>query len=151
MELSSCYVLYVIFHFHLCVIFYIFLFSSIIDIKQDYECLTCAQVPHLGMARLLASSQECPPLYPGSIHVLNCMYSLQQISHALMSYVDVCVHTCTYACSEHLYLFFLFYKHKTISSHSILLFHHPRQVQLVLSRGPSPLHPCTYFLPSQLL
>ena len=89
MELSSCYVLYVIFHFHLCVIFYIFLFSSIIDIKQDYECLTCAQFLLLGMARLPASSQECPPLYPGSIRVLNCMYNLQQISHALMSYVDI--------------------------------------------------------------
>ena len=62
-----------------------------------------------------------------------------------MSYVDVCVHTCTYAYSEYLYLFFLFYKCKTISSHRILLFHHPRQVQLVLSI------PFIYLLPSWLL
>ena len=98
-----------------------------------------------------ASSQECPPLSPGSIRVLNCMYSLQQISHALMSYVDVCVHTCTYAYSEYLYLFFLFYKCKTISSHRILLFHHPRQVLLVLSRDLVLSSPFTYFLPSWVL
>ena len=107
-----------------------------------------ASSPQYGQASCLCIGVSTP-LYPGSIHVLNFMYSLQHISHALTSYVDMCVHTCTYACTECLYLFFLFYKHKTISSHSILLFHHPWQVQLVLSRGPSPLHPL-YFFPSLL-
>ena len=34
-------------------------------------------------------------------------------------------------------------------AHGILLFHHPFEVQLVLSRGPSPLHPL-YLFPSLL-
>ena len=109
------------------------------------------QFPFLDLARLPAYSQECPLLHPGSIHVLNLNLSLQYISNAVKSHVDMCVHTCTYACTECLYLFFLFYKHKTISSHSILLFYHPRQVQLVLSRDLVLSSSFTYFLPSWLL
>ena len=47
------------------------------------------QFPFLGLARLPAYSQECPLLHPGSIHVLNLIYSIQHISHTLKSYIDI--------------------------------------------------------------
>ena len=102
--------------------------------------------PLLGMARL-------PPAHPSihpSIHVLNLMYSLQHISWALKSYVETCVHTCKYGLRQYLYLFFHFIDMKQYLAHSTLLFHHTRQVQLVLSRGLSPLHPL-YLFPSLLV
>ena len=64
------------------------------------------------------------------------MYSLQHIPHM-------------YMCVGHTYRYFRFYKLETVSSHSILLFHHPWQAQLVLSRDPSPLH-LLYSFPSLL-
>ena len=60
--------------------------------KQDYDHLTCAWFTLLGMAKLPDCSQECPPLHPGIIHILNLIYSLQHLSHALKSYIDMCVH-----------------------------------------------------------
>ena len=102
--------------------------------------------PLLGMARL-------PPAHPSihpSIHVLKLMYSIQHISWALKSYVETCVHTCKYGLRQYLYLFFHFIDMKQYHAHSILLFHHTRQVQLVLSRGLSPLHPL-YLFPSLLV
>ena len=87
--------LYIVFHSHLCSVFSIFLsFSWIIDIKQDYDHLSCDWFPVLCMAKLPACSQERPPLHPGSFCVLNLMYSPQHISHVLKC-VDMCVHKCT--------------------------------------------------------
>lgn len=86
MELSS-YVFYVIFHFHLLVIFYIFLFLGIITGGMRLMSVSHVPVsPTLVQPGFLLSHRSVH-LYPGSIRVLNCMYSLQQISHALMSYV----------------------------------------------------------------
>lgn len=49
--------LYIVFHSHLCSVFSIFLsFSWIIDIKQDYDHLSCDWFPVFGMARLPACS-----------------------------------------------------------------------------------------------
>ena len=48
-----------------------------------------------------------------------------------------------------IFFVFCFVNIRPCHAHSILLFHHPRQVQLVFSRGPSPLHPL-YLLPSLL-
>ena len=96
----------------------------------------CTRFLLFGMARLPACSQERPPLHPGSIHVLNLKYSLKHISHM-------------YMCVGHTYKYFRFYKLETISLHSILLFHHPWQVQLVLSMDPRPLH-LLYLFPSLL-
>ena len=61
--------------------------------------------PLLGVARLPACSQECPPHHPGIIQVLNLVDSLQHIPQALKSYVDMCVHTCTCVCRAYLYFF----------------------------------------------
>ena len=92
--------LYIVFHPHLCLVFSIFLlFSYTIDIKQDYDNLICDWFPIFGMARLPACSQECPPLHPGSIHVLNLNLSLQYISNAVKSRVDMCVHTSIHVCA----------------------------------------------------
>ena len=101
--------LYIVFHPHLCLVFSIFLsFSCITDIKQDYDNLICDWFPIFGIARLPACSQERPPLHPGSIHVLNLNLSLQYISNAVKSYVDMCVHTCIHVCRAFLYLFSCF-------------------------------------------
>ena len=133
--------LFTVFHLYLCVVFYIPLILLYNLHKQVYDHLTCAHFPLFGMAKLPACSQEKPPLHPGSIHVLNLFYSLQHMSEALKLYLDTCLHACTHACREYLYLpFFLFCKHKTVSCTGHLVFHHPWQVQLVLSRGPSLLH-----------
>ena len=90
--------LYILFQPHLCLVFSIFLsFSWIIDIKQDYDHLSCDWFPICGMARYPSYSQEHPPLHPGSIHVLNL--SLRYISNAIKSRVDMCVHTCIHVCT----------------------------------------------------
>ena len=99
--------LYIVFHPHLCSVFSIFLlYSWIIDIKQDYDHLSCDWFPIFGVARCPACSQEHPPLHPGSIHVLNLR--LQYISNAVKSHVDICVHTGIHVCREYLYLFSCF-------------------------------------------
>ena len=92
--------LYIVFHPHLCLVFSIFLsFSCITDIKQDYDHLSCDWFPVFGMAKLPACSQEHPPLHRGSIHVLNLNLSLQYISNAVKSRVDMCVHTSIHVCA----------------------------------------------------
>ena len=73
-------------------IFYIFFFSCLIDIKQDCDHLKSAPFPLLGVTRLPACSQARPHPHPGSIQVLNFMYSLQHISQALI----ICRHVCTH-------------------------------------------------------
>lgn len=101
--------LYIVFHPHLCLVFSIFLsFSCITDIKQDYYHLSCDWFPVFDMAKLPACSQERPPLHPESIHVHNLNLSLQYISNAVKSRVDMCVHTCIHVCREYLYLFSCF-------------------------------------------
>ena len=101
--------------------------------------------PLLGMASLPPAHMSIHP----SIHVLNLMYSLQHISRALKSYVETCVHTRKYGFRQYLYLFFHFIDMRQYHAHSILLFHHPRQAQLDLSRDPNPLH-LLYSFPSLL-
>ena len=101
--------LYIVFHLHLCSVFSIFLlYSWIIDIKQDYDHLSCDCFPVFGMARLPARSQERPPIHPGSICVLNFNPRLQYLSNGLKSYVNMYVHTCIHVCREYLYLFSCF-------------------------------------------
>ena len=92
--------LYIVFHLHLCSVFSIFLlYSWIIDIKQDYDHLSCDWFPVLCMAKLPACSQEHPPLHPRSIHVLNLNLSFRYISNAVKSRVDMCVHTYIHVCT----------------------------------------------------
>ena len=49
-------------------------------------------LPSWAWPSFLDCSQECPPLHPGIIHILNLIYSLQHLSHALESYIDMYVH-----------------------------------------------------------
>ena len=91
-------------------------------------------------------SQKHLPLHPRSIHVLSLMYSLQHISHALTSHWDMCVHICTQVYKAYLYIFSSFIHVRPCHAHSILLFYQPQQVQLVLSRGLSPLYLLYLFL-----
>ena len=85
-----------------------------------------------------------------SIHVLNLMYSLQHISYALKSYLDMCVHTCTCVCREYLYLFSCFICMS--SCHAQGIFSTTPDRCSWSSPGALVLSiPLTYFLPSWLL
>ena len=80
----------------------IFLLSSFItDIKPDYDHLARPGFPSWAWPGFLAAHR----IVHLSIHMLNLMYSLQHISYALKSYLDMCVHTCSCVCGEYLYLF----------------------------------------------
>lgn len=141
--------LYIVFHPHLCLVFSIFLlFSCIIDIKQDYDNVICDWFPVFGLARLPACSQERPPLHPGSIHVLNVNLSLQYISNAVKSYVDMCVHTCIHVCRAFLYLFSCFVNMRPCLPRASC-FPPPQTGAAGPLQGPSPFQPL-YLFPSLL-
>ena len=53
--------LYIVFLSYICLAFYIFFFSCITDIKQEYDHLPCPSFPFLGMAGLPACSEEYDP------------------------------------------------------------------------------------------
>ena len=146
--MSIGYALFTVFHLYLCVVFYISLILLYNRHKQGYDHLTCAYFPLFGMARLPACSHERPPLHPGSIRVLNISYSLQHMSQALKLYLHTCLQHAHMPVGS-IFFVFCFVNIRPCHAHGILLFHHPRQVQLVFSRGPSPLHPL-YLLPSLL-
>ena len=101
-----------------------------------------------GHASCLLTGASTPPSreHPGpQLHI-------QPSTHFTVSEITY-RHVCTYSLSR-LYgvsvsFFSCFITRNHITTHHILLFYHPQKGQLVLSWGPSPLHP-VYFLPSLL-
>ena len=103
------------------------------------------------MARLPACSQKHLPLHSGSIHVLNLMYSLQRISHALTSHLDMCVHICTQVYKAYLYIFSSFIHMRPCHAHGILFFTTLLRCSWSFPGALVLSIPFTYFLPSWLL
>ena len=131
-------------------IFSIFFFLCITDIKQDRDHLPHAPFPSWAWPGFLPAHRSVHPPHPGSIQVLNLTDSLQHISQALKSYVDMCVHTCTCVCRA--YLFFSCFINMRFCHHTISYFSTTPDSCSWSSAGSFVLSIAfTYFLPSWLL
>lgn len=107
LKLSSCSALYTVFHSHLCLVFNFFSLTHVIDMKQDYDYVTCAWYPLWGGQPFCLLTGVCPP--PSRVHPCHhLMDHFQHFSHALKSYLDLYVSICTHVC-QCICRFFLYF------------------------------------------
>ena len=125
--------------------FYVFFFSYVIGIKQDYDHPHVPSFPSWAWPGFLSAHTSIDPSFWGaSVSSTSCtaFSTLHMLWHHIETYMYMYVgHICR--------LFSCFINLRPCHAQGISLFHHPRQVQLVLSRGLSPLHHL-YVFPSLL-